>query len=40
LLSPKEVATALSRAEASVTSASEAGSHAERFTFKPQAKPG
>lgn len=40
LLSPKEVATALSRAGASVTSASEAGSHAERFTFKPQAKPG
>jgi len=39
LLSPKEAAAALSGAGASVTSASETGSHAERFSFKPQAEP-
>ncbi len=36
-LSPKEAAAVLSRAGASVTNASEAGSHAERFAFRPGA---
>jgi chorismate mutase len=39
-LSADEIAAALSRAGASVTSGSEVGSHAERFTFKPKAKSG
>ncbi|MBV9112363.1 MAG: chorismate mutase [Hyphomicrobiales bacterium] len=38
-LSPRDLATALLRAGAAVTGASECGSHAERFAFTPQVKP-